>query len=331
MTNRHVAALFTVGLGRRGLRFTAGDAAIDFKRELTSAEDDRSAYIEVREVVMIHPYWDMALVRVEGLPAAHGVLRLSVNRPEDLVNRDVVVVGYPALDPRNDIPLQNQIFEGKYEVKRLQPGKLRKRASIRSFESTVSAATHDSSTLGGNSGSAVIDVSTGEVVALHFAGQYLKANYCVPTYELARDPRVVDAGVNFTGRVAAQRRLRCGLGADRGGVRTAAAAAAAPTSRPCTRRRRQNVDGPHSRDRFRSAHRHWPMSAAAVRCGAAPVAVAGVEAKMQVPVIYPDLESRDGYRPDFLDLPGGEVVPLPTLTSAGKSGRVQARRRRPPN
>ena len=119
-----------------------------------------------------------------------------------MVSRDVVVIGYPALDPRNDIPLQNQIFEGKYEVKRLQPGKLRKRESVRSFESTVSAATHDSSTLGGNSGSAVIDVQTGEVVALHFAGRYLKANYCVPTYELVRDPRIVDAGLNFTGRVA---------------------------------------------------------------------------------------------------------------------------------
>ena len=52
---------------------------------------------------------------------------------------------------------------------------------------------------------------------------------------------------------------------------------------------------------------------------AVPVPVAAVEAKMQVPVIYPDLEERAGYRPGFLDLPGGEVVPLPTLTSSGKS------------
>ena len=151
----------------------------------------------------LHRVWDMALLRVEGLPESHTPLRLSVNRPEEMVNRDVVVVGYPALDSRNDIPLQNQIFESKYEVKRLQPGKLRQRESIRSFENTVDAATHDSSTLGGNSGSCVIDVATGEVVALHFAGRYLKANYCVPTYELARDPRVVDAGVNFAGRVPA--------------------------------------------------------------------------------------------------------------------------------
>ena len=45
--------------------------------------------------------------------------------------------------------------------------------------------THDASTLGGNSGSAVIDIDSGDIVALHFAGEYLKANYAVPMYELA--------------------------------------------------------------------------------------------------------------------------------------------------
>ena len=186
MTNRHVAALFTVGLGGRNLPVHGGRRRNRLQARSDLARGRPLRHLEVRGVVMIHPYWDMALLTGRGPPRAlTAALRLSIHRPEDLVNRDVVVVGYPALDPRNDIPLQNQIFEGKYEVKRLQPGKLRKRDSIRSFENTVTRATHDSSTLGGNSGSAVIDVTTGEVVALHFAGQYLKANYCVPTYELA--------------------------------------------------------------------------------------------------------------------------------------------------
>jgi hypothetical protein len=43
------------------------------------------------------------------------------------------------------------------------------RAKIASFENVVNAMTHDASTLGGNSGSAVIDVQTGQLVALHFA------------------------------------------------------------------------------------------------------------------------------------------------------------------
>lgn len=41
MTNRHVAALFTQGLGLR-IRYQAGDAAVDFKRQMDSSEDDRS-------------------------------------------------------------------------------------------------------------------------------------------------------------------------------------------------------------------------------------------------------------------------------------------------
>jgi endonuclease G len=53
--------------------------------------------------------------------------------------------------------------------------------------------------LGGNSGSALINLETGAVLALHFGGSYLETNYGVPAWELARDGRVVDAGVSFTG------------------------------------------------------------------------------------------------------------------------------------
>ena len=124
----------------------------------------------------------MALIKVDGLAARFAPLKLSTKAPEDLVDRDVVAVGYPARDDRNDLALQDKIFSSIYNVKRLQPGKLRKRVSIRSFESVVNAVTHDSSTLGGNSGSAIIDANTGEVVGLHFAGEYLKANYAVHAY-----------------------------------------------------------------------------------------------------------------------------------------------------
>lgn len=203
MTNRHVARLFSEGVGERTIRFHRGDAAVDFKREIDSAEDDRSACFQVREVVMIHPYWDMALLRVEGLGAGQRPLTLGVREPETLIGREVIVVGYPARDDRSDLFLQDRVFYRTYNVKRVQPGKLRRRETIRSFGNEVLALTHDSSTLGGNSGSAVIDVTTGDVLALHFGGQYLKANYGVPAYELARDPRVVASGVAFRGSVAA--------------------------------------------------------------------------------------------------------------------------------
>ena len=99
----------------------------------------------------------MALLEVDGL-ASVTPLSLSTAPPGDLRERDVVVVGYPALDPRNAVDVQNRIFAGVFNVKRLQPGKLRDVESIRSFGHAVEAVTHDSSTLGGNSGSAVVDV-----------------------------------------------------------------------------------------------------------------------------------------------------------------------------
>jgi len=195
-TNRHVAQIFAQGLGLT-IRYRAGDAAIDFKRQVDAPDDERAAYLSVRAVEMIHPYWDMALLRVDGLPTDR-MLRLSVKSPEELLDRNVVVIGYPARDERNDVALQDRIFNRTYNVKRLQPGVVRARAKVQSFENTVNAVTHDASTLGGNSGSAVIEIDTGEVVALHFAGEYLKANYAVPMYELARDSRVASR-LNFAG------------------------------------------------------------------------------------------------------------------------------------
>ncbi|MGB8555154.1 MAG: DNA/RNA non-specific endonuclease, partial [Pseudolabrys sp.] len=195
-TNRHVAQLFSQGRGLT-IRYRAGDAAIDFKRQIDAPDDDRTAYLSVRAVEMIHPYWDMALLRVDDLPTDR-MLRLSLKSPEELVDHNVVVIGYPARDERNDVALQDRIFNRTYNVKRLQPGVIRARAKIQSFENTVNALTHDASTLGGNSGSAVIEVESGEVVALHFAGEYLKANYAVPMHELARDSRVASR-LNFEG------------------------------------------------------------------------------------------------------------------------------------
>jgi endonuclease G len=196
MTNRHVAEIFSGGLGARDLVFRPGHrAGIDFDRERQGG----SRFLEVREVAMIHPYWDMALLRVERLPETIVPLRLSLQEPEQLKGRDVAVLGYPAFDPRNDAAVQNLVFQGVYDVKRLMPGKLTGRSSIPSFGKDVPSAMHDGSTLGGASGSAVVDVASGEIVALHFAGIYLKSNYGVPAVDLARDPRVADQGVQFAG------------------------------------------------------------------------------------------------------------------------------------
>lgn len=193
MTNRHVASLFAKGLGDRNLDFiTGGAAGIDFMHDPSEGQ-----MLEVRRVVLIHPYWDMAILAVDGLPKNEGLFELSLADARDLTGEEIFIVGYPAFDPRNPADEQDGLFSGRYGVKRLQPGELQGGASTASFGKLVPAATHDCSTLGGNSGSAVIDLKTGQVIALHFGGAYHKTNFAVPSAALARDGRVVDAGVKF--------------------------------------------------------------------------------------------------------------------------------------
>lgn len=201
MTNRHVAEIFAEGLGERTVAFRPGlGAAIDFKRE---ADGAAGTLFRASRVVMIHPYWDMALIAVEGLPADIK-LTLSIDDARELEGEEIFVVGYPAFDGRNPTDVQNGIFASTYGVKRLQPGRLHGSSRAASFGKAVDAATHDCSTLGGNSGSAVIHLASGKVLGLHFGGRYLDRNFAVPSFALANDARVVDAGVNF-GDVAAPR------------------------------------------------------------------------------------------------------------------------------
>lgn len=327
MTNRHVARLFTEGVGTKFLLYRPGDAAVDFKREVDTGKDDRTAYFVVRNVIMIHPYWDMSLLFVEGLDA-YPPLSLSVHPPQEMQDRDIVAVGYPARDDRNDLELQDLIFSKKYNVKRLQPGKLRACKPVRSFENVVNAVTHDSSTLGGNSGSAVVDVETGEVVGLHFAGEYLKANYAVPTYELARDRRVVAAKVNFAGTFSSTNDWEHAwqradgtetTGTPRGGSSALDTALQLQSPREISTAIAQSGEATWTLPLSVTVSLGQPTLGPAgggPMLGAAPA----VEApKMQVPVIYSGLEHRKGYQADFLDLDDGEVVPLPELTPLGKS------------
>ncbi|MEO1526480.1 MAG: DNA/RNA non-specific endonuclease [Planctomycetota bacterium] len=195
MTNRHVAESFSTGLGR-SVTFRSGfSAAIDFGHE---SDDQSGASFEIEKILMIHPYWDMALLKFTGLDHVQP-LRLALEDPGDMKGDEVVVIGYPAMDYRNNAKLQNEIFGGKFHLKRMQPGKVGERRLHQSYANQVDAATHDASTLGGNSGSAVIHVPSGNVIALHYAGIYLEANYAVPAMELSRDRHVVDAQVNFDG------------------------------------------------------------------------------------------------------------------------------------
>ncbi|CAH0355645.1 MAG: DNA/RNA non-specific endonuclease [Sphingobium sp.] len=324
MTNRHVAEIFAAGLGNRTLRFQTGwQATIDFRHERDRAAAEM---LTVRGIRMIHPYWDMALLSVEGVGAQRSALQLSLMDIGDLDKREVAVIGYPAYDPlRNDVATQNELFDGVYGVKRLQPGKLGARRDTESFRKLVSAGTHDASTLGGNSGSAIIDLETGEVLGLHFGGRFLDINYAVPAFELARDGRVVDAGVGFagvpTGGTPPWERFWQATesigGSDGGGVSAAAAAPAAlPPPPPPPPAQTTHGDGSISI----TVPLHITVRLGApVPAGAAvaqeSVAAADLTEKMVQPVHDPDYSARGGYDSGFLG--GGLTVPMPQAADPG--------------
>lgn len=203
LTNRHVAEGFLKGLGTRELRFFPGrSASVDLRQEVVASE---SITLKIVAGLLIHPYWDAALLKVTGAPAGREPLRLLASEPAKLEGREVAVIGYPALDPTptSNPELQIKIFGGKFEKKRLQPGKAIGTRPVGCYGNLVEALAHDCSTLGGNSGSVIVDLQSGHVMGLHFAGQYLVANYAVPAWALAADRRVIDLGPSLSGSPAA--------------------------------------------------------------------------------------------------------------------------------
>ncbi|MEE9377153.1 MAG: DNA/RNA non-specific endonuclease [Candidatus Lokiarchaeia archaeon] len=181
VTNRHVALEFAEKTDtgkydfRVSPRYKKIRAKIDFKEEYhnpESLEIDVVKILYIEDDISRKP--DIAFLEVK---STNGFLPkpipLSTSKRNE--NDVVAVIGYPAKDSRNNIDVMARIFNNIYQVKRLQPGQITswdKSANVWYFS-------HDCSTLGGNSGSVVIDLETGEAIGLHFMGSYHENNYAV--------------------------------------------------------------------------------------------------------------------------------------------------------
>lgn len=181
VTNRHVAVEFgrrdnTRFVFRTGLNDAPMVPRIDFLEEF-----QRSA---AAEFLLVDILWiaptdgaDVAFLRVSrraGQPAlAPPVVLASTIDGNDFV----ATIGYPARDSRiPDQALVKKLFGDVYDKKRLAPGTI--------LANSGTELEHDCSTLGGNSGSVILSLRTGEAIALHFAGLFKEANYAVPAPRL---------------------------------------------------------------------------------------------------------------------------------------------------
>ncbi len=191
-TNRHVAALFARSEGdgfayRTNFNGRQLRATMDWRREYNRGAESRFA---VTEIIWIEPdgQFDVALLRIAdsgegGEAQPEPIDLLDAEYTESAVGKWVSVIGYPARDSRNDFADQQRIFDGVYNVKRFAPGRITAATDRGLIE-------HDATTLGGNSGSAVVDLETGKVAGIHFGGIEGEENYAVQAPHLAEIVRL---------------------------------------------------------------------------------------------------------------------------------------------
>ncbi len=187
VTNRHVAIEFARKNGQsiEFLRNPAKNnkkiyARVDIREERSQRDE---VEFKVEEVLFIadEDEFDVAFLKVKELASEEEIplpepIKLAASIPAN--GTEVVTIGYPARDSRCPTPIHmERIFGAIYNVKRLAPG------IVKSVESGI--LEHDCTTLGGNSGSVVLNIATGEAVGLHYAGTHRKGNWAVSAVKVA--------------------------------------------------------------------------------------------------------------------------------------------------
>ncbi|MCO8123925.1 DNA/RNA non-specific endonuclease [Stieleria sp. TO1_6] len=184
VTNRHVADVFANKSSSGVISFRTNPfgqqiaAAVDFREEHQVVAEQT---VEIEKVLFISDFGstspDVAFLKVKTGRELPDPIPLSAT---SVANGTIVsVIGYPAWDGRrNGMEEMRRIFGDVFNVKRLAPGFITSSNGLR--------LTHDCSTLGGNSGSPIIDADTGHAVGLHFAGRFLSANHGVDVLEVKR-------------------------------------------------------------------------------------------------------------------------------------------------
>ena len=179
VTNRHVAQEFAKEKNGRFEFLTDPDVGkrMESKIDFLQEEGNSATRIfDVSKVLYIEPDEngpDIAFLQLSNRrgPTMAKPIRFATAATKP--NQWIAAIGYPAKDSRvPDQQLASRIFQNIYDKKRLAPGLIR--------SAKAGTITHDASTLGGNSGSVLLDLISGDAVGLHRAGVYLQDNFAVP-------------------------------------------------------------------------------------------------------------------------------------------------------
>jgi endonuclease G len=299
VTNRHVANLFGRKSGAKFV-FRQGNAgmikaSIDFLEEFGLPEENTFRITGILHIEDDNGP-DIAFLRAE--PIAGKSLPQFIALSDKVLAKDeeVVVIGYPARDSRiPDQQLMLDIFGDVYDKKRLAPGQVK--------GITGGNLLHDCSTLGGNSGSAVIDLKTGKAVGLHFAGRFLESNFAVPA-------AIIKERLNNLHRPVS--RSTAGNRNEDPGTNVADKVLLHTPSMQAANNLLDVTIPIHISIRLGEITNGQTKNAAAVSANAT---INADEAEEFITEGNPaDYEDREGYDPDFL----GDKVPLPKVKSVNK-------------
>lgn len=189
VTNRHVASLIAEHDGRR-FSFSRGvggrqmEASLCTAHEFDDLRPDQGRIFEISDVLYIEPSSlpnDIAFLKVRRRTDGTSKSYIDIADANVDPNTAVLVVGYPARASKRVIPdqaLMKELYRDRFDVKRAAPG-----FTMGSNDGTTR---HDCTTLGGNSGSVVLDLKSGRAVGLHFAGLYQESNFALPA-DVLRD------------------------------------------------------------------------------------------------------------------------------------------------
>jgi hypothetical protein len=218
ITNRHVLEGIADAIGQKWILRRPNDTTIDFIGE---AESGRKTSFKVKGVRYAGPdaikghidlrKLDLAVLIVDpdsdtGFPDA---IKFSPARDIVHTDRNVCVIGFPArpevVPGEGHVPspgtetqqVVNGTFDDKLGVKKLAPGEIDLGIGEHSQDVRKWIFTHDASTLMGNSGSCIIDLTTEgtPAIGIHFGGLPRDENYAHAAAALQQ--QLVDLNATF--------------------------------------------------------------------------------------------------------------------------------------
>jgi glutamyl endopeptidase len=214
-TNYHVLQAIAPGGIRRDGRFEGRlntGVAVHFGHEVGDALPERR--FPIRRVVSVgregaaefmQPGFsslnfdglDLAIMELEPVPGRPFPPPNRVARGDDPLTRGglastgrgIYIVGYPGNEHSTTPDLFAQLFANVKSFKRLSPGRITAAAGEVPHDPRAWIVEHDASTLGGNSGSALVDFDGDgrTVLGLHFAGHHARQNWAHALERITQD------------------------------------------------------------------------------------------------------------------------------------------------